>query len=180
MRIYAGQDDALPPPPVPVDEIAGDSLVRRMLTAIAAAIIAAAIAYVLLHSADGRLFSAADAGSEVKTLASTTAARMPPWGLYLRDLTDAEREERKVKSGILVIVAVGASAIAGVMADDAITKVDDKVVRSVDEFWNFAAATNGRFALSVRRKDEDIVIKIGGAEGEVVAIAPRVARAHIG
>jgi S1-C subfamily serine protease len=178
MRIYAGQDDALPPPPLPVDEIVGDSLVRRVLTAIAAAIIAAAIAYVLLHSADGRLFSTADAGAEVNTLASTTAARMPPWGLYLRDLTETEREERKVKAGILVIVAVGASAIAGVKADDVIMKVDDKVVRNVEEFWNLAAATNGRFALTVRRKDEEIVIKIGGAEGEIVAVKPDVASTY--
>jgi S1-C subfamily serine protease len=179
MRIYAGSDDALPPPPAPVDEIVSGSMLKRVLTAIAAAIIAAAIAYVLLHSADGRLFSTADAGSQANTLASTTAARMPPWGLYLRDLTDAEREERNVKNGILVIVAVGASAIAGVKADDVIMKVDDKAVRNVDEFWNVAAATNGRFALGLRRKDEEIVIKIGSAEGEVVAAASHVSSARV-
>ncbi len=179
MRIYVGQDNGLPRPPAPVDESVGDSIVKRLLTAVTAAIIAAVTAYVLLHSADGRLFSTADAGSQARTFMSTTAARMPPWGLYLRDLTDAEREERKLKSGILVIVAVGASAIAGVKADDVIMKVDDKVVRTVDEFWNLAAATNGRFVLTVRRKDEEIVIQIGSAEGEVVAVAPDVASLRI-
>jgi S1-C subfamily serine protease len=169
MRVYSGRHDALLPPAAPAGRIVGDSLLRRALTAIAAAIIAAAIAYVLLHSVDGRLLSMAGASLQGKAQVSTIPARMPPWGLYLRDLSDSEREERKVKNGILVIVAVGASAIAGVKADDVILKMDDKAVRNVDEFWKLAADTNGRFAITLRRKEEELVVKIGGSEGDAIA-----------
>jgi serine protease Do len=97
--------------------------------------------------------------------APTASLHLPPLGLRLRDMSAKEREELKLKQGIAVVVAVGASAIAGVREDDIILAVDKKPVTGTEQFWLLVDAAKWKCTLQILRKDKRIEVVIGAKEG---------------
>lgn len=94
-----------------------------------------------------------------------------PLGLLLREMTTAERESQMLDHGVLVVIAVGASAIAGVREGDIILSVNQTQVKTVDQFWLLMDAANWRAALVIHRGDSRIVIDIGEWDREAAGPA---------
>lgn len=84
-------------------------------------------------------------------------------GLQLRDMTEAERTARGVKSGIYVERAIGAAASAGVRAEDVILELDGVAVADAETFWQAAQRANWAFQITVKRGTEVIRIALGGS-----------------
>jgi S1-C subfamily serine protease len=96
-----------------------------------------------------------------KASVAPVSLHLPPLGLRLRDLLATERAELKLDNGILVVVAVGAAAIAGVREDDIIVAVNKKPVTNTEQFWLLIDATNWNCTLQIVRKDKRLDIAIG-------------------
>jgi serine protease Do len=88
---------------------------------------------------------------------------LPPLGLVLREMTADERTARNIEHGVWVVVAVGASAIAGVREDDIVLTVDAAPVRDVDSFWIQMDRANWQCRLGILRKGAQIYVDIGKA-----------------
>jgi serine protease Do len=97
--------------------------------------------------------------------APTVSLHLPPLGLRLRDMSAKEREDLKLKQGVMVVVAVGASAIAGVREDDIILAVDKKPVTGTEQFWLLVDAAKWKCTLQILRKDKRIEVVIGAKDG---------------
>lgn len=108
---------------------------------------------------------AAPSPATAQTEAPTVSLHLPPLGLRLRDMTVKEREDLKLKQGIMVVVAVGASAIAGVREDDIILAVDKKPVTGTEQFWLLVDAAKWKCTLQILRKDKRIEVLIGAKDG---------------
>jgi serine protease Do len=81
------------------------------------------------------------------------AAAPTVYGMSLTDLTDAQKKELKVESGVMVGEVQGAAARAGVRKGDVILAVNNQDVKSVDAFNQMMGQFDkGRIvALLVRR-----------------------------
>lgn len=108
---------------------------------------------------------AAPLPATAQTEAPAVSLHLPPLGLRLRDMTVKEHEDLKLKQGIMVVVAVGASAIAGVREDDIILAVDKKPVTGTEQFWLLVDAANWKCTLQILRKDKRIEVLIGAKDG---------------
>lgn len=108
---------------------------------------------------------AAPSPATAQTEAPAVSLHLPPLGLRLRDMTVKEHEDLKLKQGIMVVVAVGASAIAGVREDDIILAVDKKPVTGTEQFWLLVDAANWKCTLQILRKDKRIEVLIGAKDG---------------
>lgn len=108
---------------------------------------------------------AAPLPATAQTEAPAVSLHLPPLGLRLRDMTVKEREDLKLKQGIMVVVAVGASAIAGVREDDIILAVDKKPVTGTEQFWLLVDAAKWKCTLQILRKDKRIEVLIGAKDG---------------
>lgn len=111
------------------------------------------------------------AGSTVNSNKPAQAAlppvslHLPPLGLRLRDMSPVERSDLKLNHGVIVVVAVGASAMAGVREDDIILCVDKKPVTNTEQFWLLVDATKWNCTLQIMRKDQRLEVVIGAKEG---------------
>jgi hypothetical protein len=94
-------------------------------------------------------------------VARPVALHSLPLGLLLRDMTSDERTARNVEHGVWVVVAVGASAIAGVREDDIIISLDNMPVRDVDSFWIQMDRADWRGRLGILRNTTRIHVDIG-------------------
>jgi len=96
-----------------------------------------------------------------KVAAAAAPEKKPPtamsqhWGLTLSDLTDAQKKEARVRSGVRVDAAVDAAAKAGIREGDLILAVANNEVTSVKVFESLMARTDKTKPLSVliRRGD---------------------------
>jgi S1-C subfamily serine protease len=123
-----------------------------------------------LHQ-DRAIASTSRTESEAASRAAVTGAPSPvtrpvslhslPLGLLLRDMTSEERTLRNVEQGVWVVVAVGASAIAGVREDDIILSLDNMPVRDVDSFWIQMDRADWRGRLGILRNTTRISVDIG-------------------
>lgn len=115
--------------------------------------------------------SSAVAGPTVDSSKPTQAAQqpvslhLPPLGLRLRDMSPVERSDLKLNHGVIVVVAVGASAMAGVREDDIILGVDKKPVANTEQFWLMVDAAKWNCTLQIMRKDKRLEVVIGAKEG---------------
>lgn len=109
--------------------------------------------------------SSATPSATAQAEAPTVSLHLPPLGLRLRDMTAKEREDLKRNQGIVVVVAVGASAIAGVREDDIILAVDKKPVTGTEQFWLLVDAAKWKCTLQILRKDKRIEVVIGAKDG---------------
>jgi hypothetical protein len=96
--------------------------------------------------------------------AAPVSLHLPPLGLRLRDMLVTERADLKLNQGIVVVVAVGASAIAGVREDDIILAVDKKPVTGTEQFWLLVDAAKWKCTLQILRKDKRIDVVIGAKD----------------
>jgi S1-C subfamily serine protease len=101
------------------------------------------------------------AGAAAPAANKPVSLHLPPMGLVLRDMTADERTARNIDHGVWVVVAVGASAIAGVREDDIILTVDAMPVRDVDSFWIQMDRANWQCRLGILRKGARIQVDIG-------------------
>ncbi len=125
----------------------------------------------------------ATAATGLPTKVASGAQLMPaslhslPLGLLLREMTVEERENHILDYGVVVLVAVGVSAIAGVREDDLILRVNQVQVKAVDQFWMLMDAENWQAALIIRRGNKQLVINIGDldrhSEGGAIGSAVR-------
>jgi S1-C subfamily serine protease len=106
-----------------------------------------------------------ESNKPLQTDAPSVSLHLPPLGLRLRDMSAKEREDLKLKQGIVVVVAVGASAIAGVREDDIILAVDKKPVTGTEQFWLLVDAAQWKCTLQILRKDKRIEVIIGAKDG---------------
>jgi serine protease Do len=83
-------------------------------------------------------------------------------GMTLQDLTDAQRSQLKVETGVLVADVQGAAARAGIRRGDVITAVNNQDVKSVEHFRELMAQIEkGRIvALLVRRGGNSLYIPL--------------------
>lgn len=111
--------------------------------------------------AKGDAASQAVTGKTAAPANTPTSLHLPPMGLVLREMTADERAARSIDHGVWVMVAVGASAIAGVREDDIILTVDGAPVRDVDSFWIQMDRANWQCRLGILRKSTRISIDFG-------------------
>ena len=85
----------------------------------------------------------------------TPTAKAQHWGLTLSDLTDAQKKEARVRSGVRVDAAVDAAARAGIREGDLILAVANNEVTSVKMFESLMSRIDKTKPLSVliRRGD---------------------------
>ncbi len=100
-----------------------------------------------------------------QTALQPVSLHLPPLGLRLRDMSPAERNDLKLNHGVIVVVAVGASAMAGVREDDIILGVDKKPVVNTEQFWLMVDAAKWNCTLQIMRKDKRLEVVIGAKEG---------------
>jgi S1-C subfamily serine protease len=105
-----------------------------------------------------------DSNKPVQADAPPVSLHLPPLGLRLRELSAKERADLKLNQGVVVVVAVGASAIAGVREDDIILAVDKKPVSGTEQFWLLVDAAKWKCTLQVLRKDKRVEVGIGVKE----------------
>jgi len=76
-------------------------------------------------------------------------------GLVVSDLTDAQKKELKVDSGVLVESAVGVAAAAGLRAGDVVQRLNDVDIKEAKQFNGLVAKLDPkkRAAVLVRRGD---------------------------
>nr|WP_034292501.1 DegQ family serine endoprotease [Herbaspirillum sp. RV1423] len=76
-------------------------------------------------------------------------------GLVVSDLTDAQKKELKVDSGVLVESAVGVAATAGLRAGDVVQRLNDVDIKDAKQFNGLVAKLDPkkRAAVLVRRGD---------------------------
>ncbi len=76
-------------------------------------------------------------------------------GLVVSDLTDAQKKELKVDSGVLVESAVGVAAAAGLRAGDVVQRLNDVDIKDAKQFNGLVAKLDPkkRAAVLVRRGD---------------------------
>jgi len=76
-------------------------------------------------------------------------------GLVVSDLTDAQKKELKVDSGVLVESAVGVAAAAGLRAGDVVQRLNDVDIKDTRQFNGLVAKLDPkkRAAVLVRRGD---------------------------
>jgi S1-C subfamily serine protease len=120
-----------------------------------------AFAGIYLSAGAGLAESSDNTNPTPKVSVPPVSLHLPPLGLRLRDLSPAERADLKLDNGILVVVAVGAAAIAGVREDDIIVTVDKKPVTNAEQFWLLVDAKNWNCTLQIVRKDKRLDIAIG-------------------
>jgi serine protease Do len=70
-------------------------------------------------------------------------------GLTVSDLSDAQKRELKIKSGVRVEAAEGAAARAGLLEGDVILAIDNTEVADVKQFLAIAAKAEKSRAVSV-------------------------------
>jgi serine protease Do len=82
------------------------------------------------------------------------------FGMSLQELTEPQKKELKVESGVLVAEAQGAAARAGLRRGDVITAVNNQDVKSIDHFRELMGQVEkGRIvALLVRRGGNSLYI----------------------
>jgi serine protease Do len=97
------------------------------------------------------------AASAVPHDAPKPPAALATWGLVVADLTDAQRRELKVKGGVRIESAEGASAKAGLHEGDVLLTVDNTEVTSAKQFESLAAKTDKSRAVTVLVRRADIV-----------------------
>lgn len=107
----------------------------------------------------------ADINKSLGKDAAPVSLHLPPLGLRLRDMLVTERADLKLNQGIVVVIAVGASAIAGVREDDIILAVDKKPVTGTEHFWLLVDAAKWNCTLQILRKGKRIDVVIGTKEG---------------
>lgn len=103
---------------------------------------------------------------EDRTGQKPTRGAKPPtaspavFGMSLQELTDAQRRDLKVESGVLVAEVQGAAARAGIRRGDVITAVNNQDVKSVEHFRELMGQIEkGRIvALLVRRGGNSLYI----------------------
>lgn len=88
------------------------------------------------------------------------AAAPAQFGLTLSELTDAKRNELKIKGGVVVENAQGAAARAGIRRGDIILSVNNQVVKSVDQlFQSMNQFEKGSIvALRIRRGSNSLYV----------------------
>lgn len=88
------------------------------------------------------------------------AATPGVYGMSLSELTEAQKKELKVESGVLVAEATGAAARAGIRRGDAITAVNNQDVKSIEHFRELMGQVEkGRIvALLVRRGGNSLYV----------------------
>ena len=95
------------------------------------------------------------------------AATPGVFGMSLSELTDAQRKELKIDSGVLVQDVQGAAARAGIRRGDVITAVNNQDVKSIEHFRELMSQVEkGRIvALLVRRAGNSLYIpfRVDGA-----------------
>jgi S1-C subfamily serine protease len=124
-----------------------------------------AFATLALSAPSGAVDSPADASKPLVKDAPPVSLHLPPLGLRIRDMSVMERAELKLNQGVMVVVAVGASAIAGVREDDIILAVDKKPVTGTEQFWLLVDAAKWKCTLQILRKDKRIEVAIGAKDG---------------
>ena len=82
------------------------------------------------------------------------------FGLTLSELTDAKRSELKIEGGVMVESAQGAAARAGIRRGDIILSVNNQVVKSAEQLFQFMNQfDNGNIvALRVRRGNNSLYV----------------------
>jgi len=82
------------------------------------------------------------------------------FGLTLSELTDAKRSELKIEGGVVVESAQGAAARAGIRRGDIILSVNNQVVKSAEQLFQFMNQfDNGNIvALRVRRGNNSLYV----------------------
>lgn len=112
-------------------------------------------------SADG---AAVDSNKPLQADLPSVSLHLPPLGLRVRDMSATERDDSKLKQGIVVVVAVGASAIAGVREDDIILAVNKSPATGAEQFWLLVDKAKWKCTLQIMRKDKRIEVAIGAKE----------------
>jgi serine protease Do len=85
------------------------------------------------------------------------ASPMTALGLRVVELTEAQRKEAKVKSGVRVETATGVAAKAGLREGDLILSVDNVEVSSVKQFQAQVAKADKSKAMNLVVKRDDLV-----------------------
>ncbi|MCY4746782.1 Do family serine endopeptidase [Pelomonas sp. UHG3] len=96
------------------------------------------------------------ADSESAGEGAAAAAPSAALGLKVSDLTEAQRKELKLKSGVKVDAVTGAAARAGLREGDLILSVDNVEVASVKAFQAQVAKADKAKALSLVVRREDV------------------------
>jgi S1-C subfamily serine protease len=86
---------------------------------------------------------------------------LPPLGLVIREMTASERLDHQLDHGVWVVVAVGASAIAGVRENDIILSVDKEPVKAPEEFWILLDRKNWQCTLGLLRQGKQLNVEVG-------------------
>ena len=84
-------------------------------------------------------------------------------GLFLKELTDAQKKQLGIENGLLVEdVVAGMAGSAGILSGDVILGINDQDIKSVEQFNKLLDKTEqGRhIALLVRRGDKTTFISI--------------------
>jgi serine protease Do len=87
---------------------------------------------------------------------AAAAAPSAALGLKVSDLTEVQRKELKLKSGVKVDAATGAAARAGLREGDLILSVDNVEVATVKAFQAQVAKADKAKALSLVVRREDV------------------------
>lgn len=107
-----------------------------------------------------------DATQNGEALSLPAAASSPaslhqlPLGLLLRDISNEELETLRIGYGVIVMVAVGASAIAGVREGDIVLSINKNRVQSVEQFWIWMDMHQWQGTLLIWRGETTIEVEI--------------------
>lgn len=82
-------------------------------------------------------------------------------GLSLRPLTQDERDQARVSSGLVVENAQGRAAEAGIQPGDVVLSVDGTPVQSVSQLRDLVHGNNKQVALLIQRGDSRIFVPVG-------------------
>lgn len=88
------------------------------------------------------------------------AGHTPRLGLAVRPLTEAERQQAGIQSGLLVTAVTGPAALAGIQPGDVVLAVNQKPVSSVEELRKLTDQAGESVALLVQRGDAQIYVPI--------------------
>jgi len=94
------------------------------------------------------------------SLVRTSANGAPTLGLNVRPLTQDEKSQSGINSGLLVERAGGAAARAGIQAGDVVLAIDGSAVNNVNQLRTMLDQHKDTVALLIQRGDERIFVPV--------------------
>lgn len=114
-----------------------------------------------------------EASSLLVAASSPASLHRLPLGLLLRDISNEEHEKLRLDYGVMVVVAVAVSAIAGIREGDIVLSIDKNRVQSVEQFWIWMDMHQWQGTLLIRRGETTTEIEIH--EHGITALSARSA-----